>query len=75
MSLENHSLNSSCESKRLGIIKCKSAQSSCIEFWTGVPVSSRRLRQWKPSSVFQRFDELDLIAWASSSTMYCHLTR
>ena len=28
MSFENHSLNSSCESNRLGIMKCNSAQSS-----------------------------------------------
>jgi hypothetical protein len=48
---------------------------SAIEFWMGVPVSSRRLRQFIDSSVFHRvLDEL-LMAWASSRTMYCQLTR
>ena len=30
MSLENHSLNSSCESNNVGIMKCNSAQSSNV---------------------------------------------
>jgi len=47
----------------------------CIEFWTGVPVSSRRLRQSKLRSVFQRLLLDDLIACASSRTMYCQRTR
>ena len=74
MSLLNHSANSSCESKSAGMMKWRSAQSSVIEFWIGVPVRRSRLRQLNPSSVFHRADVDDLIAWASSRIMYCHLT-
>lgn len=74
MSLENHSLNSSCESKSEGMMKWRRAQSSCIEFWMGVPVRRSRLRQRKPRRVFQRALVELLIACASSRTMYCHLT-
>lgn len=49
---ENHSLNCSWLSNKVGIIKCKRAHSSAILFWIGVPVSSNRFRQLKLSSVF-----------------------
>ena len=39
MSFENYSLNSSCESNKVGMMKWRSAQSSAIEFWIGVPLS------------------------------------
>lgn len=51
---ENHSLNCSWLSNRVGIIKCKRAHSSAMLFWIGVPVSSKRFRHLKLSSVFHR---------------------
>ena len=55
------------------MMKWRRAHSSCMLFWMGVPVRSRRLRQWNPSSDFHReLCEL-LMAWASSRIMYCHL--
>lgn len=71
----NHSWNEACESKSWGMIKCKRAHSSAIEFWIGVPVSSNRFLERNPRSVFHRW-ELELLrAWASSATIYCHRTR
>lgn len=87
ISFENHSENSSWESNREGMIKWSKAQSSnyqlalhqsaklslpCIEFWIGVPVNSSRFRHWRDKSDRHRFEELDLIAWASSRIIYCH---
>lgn len=40
---ENHSLNSRCDWNTCGIRKCISDHSSIRLFWSGVPVSSRRL--------------------------------
>ena len=54
---ENHSLNCSWLSKRVGIIKCKRAHSSAMLFWMGVPVKSNLFRHLKLSSVFH------LILW------------
>ena len=54
MSFENHSLNSSCESNSVGMMKWSRAHSSAMLFWMGVPVRRRRLRQLKPNSTFQR---------------------
>ena len=85
MSFENHSLNSSWESNKVGMMKCNNAHSSkgqnqvdgglvpCMVFWIGVPVSKRRFRQCKPSKIFHRELEELLIACASSRIMYCHL--
>lgn len=52
ISLENHSLNSLCESNIEGIIKCNKAHNSAILFWIGVPLNSNRFRQLNPSSIF-----------------------
>ena len=54
ISLENHSLNSSCESKRVGMMKCSRAHSSAMLFWMGVPLSSNLFRQLNPKRSFQR---------------------
>lgn len=51
---ENHSLNCSWLSNKVGIMKWRRAHSSAILFWIGVPVRRRRLRQLKLSRVFQR---------------------
>ena len=48
MSFENHSVKSEKESKSSGMMKCSSAHNSAIEFWIGVPVRSKRLRQLNP---------------------------
>ena len=47
-------LNCWCDWKTAGIRKCSSAHSSPRLFCSGVPVSSRRRPQEKPSSVCQR---------------------
>ena len=45
MSLENHSLNSSWESKRLGIIKCKRAHNSSVnKIWVKAVIA----KIWQP---------------------------
>ena len=43
--------------------------------WMGVPESRSRLRHLNSRSIFQRWLAEDLMAWASSKTMYCHLIR
>ncbi|KAI3479290.1 hypothetical protein L1887_58721 [Cichorium endivia] len=66
MSLENHSLNSSCESKSEGMIKWSSAQSSCTRVLHGRAREQQAVSAMKPSSVFHRILLDDLMACASS---------
>lgn len=60
----NHSWNSRCDWKMLGMRKCIKDHNSIREFWSGVPV--RRSLRWllKVSSVCQRWDLKFLIFWA-----------
>ncbi|RKO93399.1 hypothetical protein BDK51DRAFT_29946 [Blyttiomyces helicus] len=52
----DHSMNSSCGSKRVGRLKCRGAHSSCIDFWIGMPARSwlrqmNGMRTWKGASL------------------------
>ena len=75
ISFENQSLNSSWESNNVGMTKWSNDHSSAIEFWIGVPDRRSRFRHLNSRSIFQRWLDDDLMAWASSRTMYCHLIR
>ena len=67
--LENQYWNSLRERKTCGMRKCIRLHSSISEFWSGVPVSSKRRCAVNASSVCQRCDLKFLMLCASSSTM------
>ena len=71
----NHCSNESADEKILGSMKLSSAQSSCSEFCSGVPVSSSRCADSYCSSVALSFDAAFFMRWPSSTTMYAYWNR
>jgi hypothetical protein len=69
----NHSSNSSEELNTSGKRKLRRAQSSWRLFWSGVPVSRRRLRVSSYLSFLEIWLSSFLILCASSTIRYSHL--